>query len=256
MKAVILAGGRGTRLSEETRVKPKPMVEIGGQPILWHIMKIYAAHGVTDFVICLGYLGYMIKSYFANYFLHRSDVTIDLGSNEVVYHNSEAEPWRVTLVDTGQDTATGGRIKRIRPHLDPNEPFFLTYGDGVSDIDLSRALAFHRQNGCKVTMTVVAPPGRFGATSLQDDRVVGFREKADTNDSRINAGFFTVEPSAIDFIDGDETWWEHEPLEHMADRGQVAAYRHDGFWQPMDTVRDRERLEQLWQANEAPWKLW
>ena len=256
MKAVILAGGRGTRIAEETEVRPKPMIEIGGRPILWHIMKIYGHHGITDFVICLGYKGYLIKEYFANYVLHNADLTVDIAANAIAYHGNAAENWRVTLVDTGEDTQTGGRIRRIAHHLDPNEPFCLTYGDGVADIDVTALLAFHRAQGRKATMTAVRPPGRFGAAALDGDRVASFTEKPAGDGGYINGGFFVCEPGAIGTIAGDDTVWEQSPLQGMAERGDLAAFRHDGFWQPMDTLRERNLLDALWSQGEAPWKVW
>ncbi len=254
--AVILAGGLGSRLGEETSVRPKPMVEIGGMPILWHIMKIYNAGGVTDFVICLGYKGYVIKEFFANYFLHTSDVTIDLVNNQLEWHRSRSEPWRVTLVDTGADTMTGGRLSAIRDHLTPGEPFCFTYGDGVADIDIRAQLEFHRAHGQRATITAVAPPGRFGALEFEGDRVTGFREKPAGDGGLINGGFFIGDPSILDLVSGPETVWEQDPLETLANSGQLVAYRHDGFWQPMDTLRDRIHLEELWASGTAPWKVW
>ena len=255
MKAVILAGGFGTRLTEETVLRPKPMVEIGGFPILWHIMKTYSHHGVNEFVICLGYKGYLIKEYFTNYFLHMSDVTIDLQSNKVDVHRNFAEPWRITLVDTGGDTQTGGRLKRIRPYLGEDD-FFLTYGDGLSNIDFTKELAFHRQHGMLATIAAVQPPGRFGALDLNGDRVAAFREKPQGDNAWINGGFFVLSPHALDHIEGDATLWEKEPLQRLASEGQLRAYRHHGFWQAMDTLRDKNNLEALWAQGDAPWKLW
>ncbi|MGB0625552.1 MAG: glucose-1-phosphate cytidylyltransferase [Alphaproteobacteria bacterium] len=255
MKAVILAGGRGTRLAEETELRPKPMIEIGGRPILWHIMKIYGQHGITDFVICLGYKGYLIKEYFANYVLHSSDVTVDLASNEIRYHNMAAEPWTVTLVDTGEDTQTGGRIARVAEHLD-GETFCLTYGDGVADVDVTASVKFHAAQGARCTMTAVRPPGRFGAAEIEGDRVTRFAEKPRGDGGTINGGFFVCEPSVLDLIDGDDTVWEQAPLNAMAEGGELAAWRHDGFWQPMDTLREKNQLEALWDAGGAPWKTW
>jgi glucose-1-phosphate cytidylyltransferase len=256
MKAVILAGGKGSRLSEETVLRPKPMVEIGGRPIIWHIMKIYAAHGIRDFVVCLGYRGYMIKEYFANYVLHNADLTVDIAANAIEYHGNAAEDWRVTLVDTGEDTQTGGRIRRIARHLDAGEPFCLTYGDGVADIDVGALIAFHKRQGRRATMTAVRPPGRFGAAQLDGDRVASFTEKPAGDGSYINGGFFVCAPDVIDTIAGDDTVWEQAPLQGMADRGELAAWRHDGFWQPMDTLRERNQLEALWATGAAPWKVW
>ncbi len=257
MKVVILAGGYGTRLSEETGVRPKPLVEIGGQPILWHIMKIYSAHGLNDFVICCGYKGYLIKEYFANYFLHTSDVTFDVQNNEMEVHRRSAEPWRVTLVDTGRDTMTGGRIGRVREHLD-NAPFCLTYGDGVSDIDVTAEIEFHRSQSAWITLTAVQPPGRFGTFELKDgqNKIHSFHEKPDGDGAWINGGFFVCEPEALDLIDGDDTIWEREPMQRAAHKGRMAAYRHTGFWHPMDTLRDRQYLENLWADSPAPWQVW
>ncbi len=256
MKAVILAGGLGSRLAEETTMKPKPMVEIGGHPILWHIMKIYSAHDINEFIICLGYKGYMIKEYFANYFLHNADVTIDMVNNTHDYHLTKAEPWRITLVDTGMDTMTGGRIKRVARYLDDKEPFCLTYGDGVGDIDITASIAFHKQHGNKATMTAVSPPGRFGATVIEDDRVIEFTEKPQGDGGRINGGFFVCEPPVLDLIEDDNTVFEQGPLRELAKTGQLNAYNHDGFWQPMDTLREKTELENLWQSGQAPWKVW
>lgn len=255
MKAVILAGGLGTRLSEETAHLPKPLVDIGGRPILWHICKIYAAHGISEFVICLGYKGYLIKEFFANYFLHTADVTFDLGRNAVEIHEAKAEPWRVTLVDTGTDTMTGGRLKRVGRYLG-DETFCMTYGDGVADLDLPALLATHRAKGKLATLTAVQPPGRFGALQLQDGDVTRFVEKPRGDDSWINGGFFVLEPAVLDYIDGDATSWEEAPLRNLAAAGQLAAYQHGGFWQPMDTLRDKRHLEALWQTGSAPWKVW
>ena len=257
MKAVILAGGFGTRLSEETGVKPKPMVEIGDRPILWHIMKIYSHAGINDFIICLGYKGHIIKEYFANYVLHLSDVTFDLKNNQTHIHHNETEPWRVTLVQTGENTMTGGRIKRIRSYLE-DETFCLTYGDGVSDVDITALIQFHRSQNAFVTLTAVQPPGRFGAFSLKpgQNKIVTFKEKPQGDGAWVNGGFFVVEPTALDHIDGDETVWEREPLERLGQEGRLAAYRHHGFWQPMDTLRDKNVLEKLWGSGSAPWKMW
>ncbi len=255
MKAVLLAGGLGTRLGEETSIRPKPMVEIGGMPILWHIMKVYSAHGINDFIVCLGYRGYMIKEFFANYFLHTADVTIDLTKNKLEIHQNWSEPWRITLVETGAETMTGGRLKRIGGHLTPGEPFCLTYGDGVADIDIGALVAFHRAHGKKATITAVAPPGRFGALEFEGDLVRAFREKPAGDGGLINGGFFVAEPSVLDLIDGDSSIWEQKPLEQLASAGELMAYRHDGFWQPMDTLRDKLHLEELWQAG-GPWKCW
>ena len=257
MKVVILAGGLGSRLSEETQARPKPMVEIGGIPILIHIMNIYAHHGFDDFVICLGYRGYVIKEYFANYVLHRSDVTFDMAAGKTIYHRSYAQPWRVTLVDTGPETLTGGRIKRVAPYLAPNEPFCLTYGDGVADIDIAKLVAFHRTHGRKATLTAVRPPGRFGAVELNGDRVTRFTEKPGGEDAGyINGGFFVLNPSVLDLIAGDATSWETTPLQQLAASNELMAFHHEGFWLPMDTLRDRNHLEDLWKSGRAPWKVW
>jgi glucose-1-phosphate cytidylyltransferase len=256
MKAVLLAGGLGTRLSEETSVRPKPMVEIGGRPILWHIMKLYSHHGINDFVVCCGYKGYVIKEYFANYFLHMSDVTFDISTNTMEVHERHAEPWRVTLVDTGADSQTGGRLKRVANYLDPNEPFFFTYGDGVADIDLNALAAFHREHGKEATVTAVSPPGRYGALALNGDRVVNFMEKPPGDNALINGGFFVLQPEVIRRIDGDSMPFEKEPLEGLADDGQLMAYQHHGFWKAMDTLRDKNELESLWASGQAPWQLW
>jgi glucose-1-phosphate cytidylyltransferase len=256
MKAVILAGGLGTRISEETIIKPKPMVEIGGKPILWHIMKIYSAHGINDFVICLGYKGYVIKEYFANYFLHTSDVTFDMASNSMQVHQNSAEPWRVTLVETGEQTMTGGRLKRVAQHLDPNEDFCFTYGDGVSDVNISQLIQFHKQHGKMATMTAIQPPGRFGVLNLQQEEIIGFQEKPSGDGSWINGGFFVLSPKVINYIQDDATIWERQPLERLANEGQVSAYFHNGFWQPMDTLRDKTHLEELWNNGQAQWKQW
>jgi glucose-1-phosphate cytidylyltransferase len=257
MKAVILAGGLGTRLSEETAIRPKPMVEIGHRPILWHIMKIYSAHGITDFVVCCGYKGHMIKEYFVNYYLHVTDVIVDLSENQIELKRNGAEPWRVTLVDTGDDTMTGGRVRRVREYLE-DETFFLTYGDGVADLDVGKLLDFHREQGVLATLTAVRPPGRFGAFMLHDQATLieSFREKPSGDGAWINGGFFVVEPEVLDYIDGDETVWERQPIERLAREGQLAAFRHLGFWQPMDTLRDRQLLEDLWAGGDAPWKTW
>ncbi|WP_309602680.1 glucose-1-phosphate cytidylyltransferase [Sphingomonas sp.] len=255
MQAVILAGGLGTRLGEETSVRPKPMIEIGGMPIIWHIMKLYSAHGVNDFIVCLGYKGYLIKEYFANYFLHTADVTIDLANNSIDVHQKRSEPWRITLVDTGADTMTGGRIKAIAPYLKPDEPFCLTYGDGLSSIDITALIAFHKAHGKQATISAVAPPGRFGAIEFDGDRVHKFREKPDGDGAYINGGFFVADPAVLDLIEGPATLWEREPLEQLAASGELMAYRHAGFWQPMDTLRDKMALEELWRSG-APWKCW
>ena len=256
MKTVILAGGLGTRLSEETQLRPKPMVEIGGEPILWHIMNIYAAHGLTDFIVCLGYKGYAIKEYFANYFLHRADVTIDLARNEIEYHRDRSSPWRVTLVDTGAETMTGGRLKRIAPYLTPGEDFAFTYGDGVSTVDLTKLVSFHRARGKLATLTAVRPPGRYGATRIEGDLITEFMEKPAGDGGYINGGFFVANPKVLDRIDGDAMPWESEPLNGLARDGELAAFIHDGFWQAMDTLRDKTHLEELWRSGHAPWKIW
>ena len=255
MKAVILAGGLGSRLSEETVVKPKPMVEIGHRPILWHIMKLYTAHGINEFVVCLGYKGYVIKEYFANYWLHASDVTFDLAANEVDVHESSTEPWRVTLVDTGDDTMTGGRLKRAMPYV-RDEPFCLTYGDGVADVDLGALLEFHRRQGTIATVTAVQPPGRFGALEVEGARVHGFREKPEGDGGWINGGFFVLNPEVERYLDGDAMVWEREPLEGLARDGELSVWHHAGFWQPMDTQRDMRQLQEMWDSGHAPWKVW
>lgn len=256
MKAVILAGGLGTRIAEESVLRPKPMVEIGGRPILWHIMKIYAAHGITDFVICLGYKGYVIKEYFANYVLHAADVTVDLANNRLEYLSGAPEPWKVTLVETGEATETGGRIKRVARWLKDDDAFCLTYGDGVSDVDVAASIAFHRKHGRLATMTAVSPPGRFGALTLDGDRITGFREKPRGDGGLINGGFFVLSSKVLDYIDDDKSVWERAPLERLAAEDQLRAFHHDGFWQPMDTVRERTVLETLWASGKAPWKTW
>ena len=256
MKAVILAGGFGTRFAEETSVKPKPMIEIGGRPILWHILKGYSAHGVNDFVICCGYRGYMIKEYFANYFLHMSDVTFDMTSNRMEVHHRKSEPWRVTLVDTGEATMTGGRLRRVAEHLRGEEAFFFTYGDGMADVDFAAELAFHRAHGKLATVLAVQPPGRYGALHLSGTRVEGFTEKPRGDGGLINGGFFVLSPRCIDLIEGDQTSWEGSPLTELARSGQLEAFEHRGFWQPMDTLRDKNQLEELWATGRAPWKVW
>jgi len=256
MQTVILAGGLGTRLGEETALRPKPMVEIGGMPILWHIMKIYSAFDINDFIICLGYKGYMIKEYFANYFLHTADVTVDLRNNELKLLQNWSEPWRITLVETGADTATGGRLKAVASHLTPGEPFCFTYGDGVSDVDIGELVKFHKAHGKRATITAVTPPGRFGAIEFDGDMVSRFREKPDGDGGQINGGFFVLDPSVTDLIDGPDMAWEGAPLERLAEGEELVAYRHDGFWQPMDTLRDRVHLEDLWSRGEAPWRRW
>ncbi|MDB5866708.1 MAG: glucose-phosphate cytidylyltransferase [Betaproteobacteria bacterium] len=255
MKAVILAGGLGTRISEETSVRPKPMVEIGGKPILWHVLKIYSAHGIHDFVICLGYKGYMIKEYFANYFLHMSDVSFDMKHNHMEVHHNHAEPWRVTLVDTGEHTMTGGRLKRVAHFLD-GEDFCFTYGDGLSDVDMTALVAFHKQHGKLATVTGVQPPGRYGSLELDGGVVRGFLEKPQGDGGWINGGFFVLSPKVIDYIDGDTTPWEAAPLEVLAKEKQLVAFQHRGFWQPMDTLREKNHLEALWDSGMAPWKAW
>jgi glucose-1-phosphate cytidylyltransferase len=255
MKAVILAGGLGSRLSEETVVKPKPMVEIGGMPILWHIMKIYAHHGIHDFVICLGYKGYVIKKFFADYYLHVSDLTFDLRNNTKEVHDNTSEPWRVTLVDTGIQSMTGGRLRRVRKYLG-NETFCMTYGDGVSDVDIQALLRFHAAHGKAATLTATQPPGRFGRLAIHGDRVGSFEEKPTGDGAYVNGGFFVLEPSVFELLDNDETVWEREPLEHLATHGQLFAYKHRGFWQPMDHLRDKKYLEELWDSGRAPWKSW
>jgi glucose-1-phosphate cytidylyltransferase len=255
MKAVILAGGLGTRISEESHLKPKPMIEIGGHPILWHIMKIYSHHGINDFVVCLGYKGYVIKEYFANYFLHMSDVTFDMQKNQMEVHHRYVEPWRVTLVDTGENTQTGGRLKRVRNHIG-REPFCFTYGDGVSDIDITALIAFHKAHGKKATVTAIKPPERYGAINVEDTSVKSFQEKPAGEGTWINGGFFVLESSVLDLIEGDQTSWELTPLAQLAAQGELQAYKHNGFWQPMDTLRDKIRLEELWARGNSAWKVW
>ncbi|HEX8414408.1 MAG TPA: glucose-1-phosphate cytidylyltransferase [Sphingomicrobium sp.] len=256
MKAVILAGGLGTRLAEETSLRPKPMVEIGGRPIIWHIMKIYSSHGINDFIICCGYKGWMLKEYFTNYMVHSSDMTIDVRKNIVDYHESYAEPWRVTLIDTGEATMTGGRLKQIAPFVAGEDAFCMTYGDGLSNIDIAASIAFHRAKGTKATLTAVYPPGRFGGLDLHDGKVRTFKEKPRGDGSMINGGYFVLSPEVLDYIDDDGTVWEAEPLERLAQEGNLAAYPHAGFWQPMDTLRDKIQLEDLWQSGIPPWKTW
>ena len=256
MKAVILAGGLGTRISEETHLKPKPMIEIGGKPILWHILKLYSAHGVNDFVICCGYRGYVIKEYFANYFLHMSDVTFDMQTNRMEVHEKKAEPWRVTLVDTGDETCTGGRLKRVAKHVEDEEAFCFTYGDGLADVDIGKLIAFHKSHGKKATVTAVQPPGRFGAIEKSGEQVTGFIEKPRGDGGLINGGFFVLSPTCIDLIDGDETSWEGPPISKLAADGEVMAFDHHGFWQPMDTLREKNYLEELWDLGRAPWRVW
>lgn len=256
MKAVILAGGLGTRISEETHLKPKPMIDIGGKPILWHIMKSYSAHGVNDFVICCGYKGYIIKEYFANYFLHMSDVTFDMELNRMEVHERKAEPWRVTLVDTGEDTMTGGRLRRVKDYLNHEDEFCFTYGDGVADVDVAASIAFHRKHGKLATVTAVLPPGRFGALACDGDAVRGFIEKPRGDGGWINGGFFVLSPKVIDYIGADTTSWELEPMARLAAEDQLRAFEHNGFWQPMDTLREKNLLEDLWASGGAPWKQW
>ena len=256
MKAVILAGGLGTRLSEETQLRPKPMIEIGGRPVLWHIMKMYSAHGVNDFVICCGYKGYVIKEYFANYFLHMSDVTFDVQDNRMEVHQRYVEPWRVTLVDTGEETLTGGRLKRVADYVRDQEAFCFTYGDGVADVDITALMAFHRAHGKLATVTAVQPPGRYGLLDIEDDAVKGFAEKPRGDGGWINGGFFVLGAACIDYVEGDATSWEREPLTRLAAEDELRAYHHTGFWQPMDTLRDKNRLEALWDSGHAPWKRW
>jgi glucose-1-phosphate cytidylyltransferase len=256
MKAVILAGGRGSRLEEESISRPKPLVEIGEHPMLWHIMNIYAAHGVKDFIVCAGYKGYMIKEYFSRLNLHHSDITVKLGRNEVIYHNPSPPDWSVTVVDTGLETATGGRVKRVSRYLEGGEPFCLTYGDGVADIDIRALVNFHAGHGAKATMTTVVPPARFGAVETRGDRITSFVEKPVTKEGRINGGFFVVHPSVLDLVEGDGTVWESDILSRLAAIGELRAFRHDGFWQPMDTLREKNILEAMWAGDRAPWKIW
>lgn len=256
MKAVILAGGLGTRISEETSTRPKPMVEIGGKPILWHIMKGYSAHGINEFVVCCGYKGYVIKEYFANYFLHMSDVTFDMEHNKMEVHQRYAEPWKVTLVDTGEETMTGGRLKRVAEYVKYEESFCFTYGDGVSDVNIAELIEFHKAQKVKATLTAAIPPGRFGALDMVGDKVNSFREKPKGDGAMINGGFFVLSPKVIDYISDDKTIWERAPLERLAEEGELAAFHHNGFWQPMDTLRDKMHLEELWQSGKAPWKVW
>jgi len=256
MKAVILAGGLGTRISEETHLKPKPMIEIGGKPILWHVMKIYSAHDVNDFVICCGYKGYVIKEYFANYFLHMSDVTFDMAKNKMQVHHQKAEPWKMTLVDTGEDTLTGGRLKRVANYVKDEDAFCFTYGDGVADIDISAEITFHKQHGKWATVTAVQPPGRYGALQMDGSKVAGFTEKPGGDGGLINGGFFVLSPKCLDLIEGDQSSWEGEPLTELSAMGQMMAYEHSGFWQPMDTLRDKNLLEDHWASGKAPWKVW
>jgi glucose-1-phosphate cytidylyltransferase len=256
MKAVILAGGLGTRLSEETIVKPKPMVEIGGKPILWHIMKMYSAHGINDFVICCGYKGYVIKEYFANYFLHMSDVTFNMRENRMEVHHKRAEPWNVTLIDTGDASMTGGRLKRVAEYVKDDEAFLFTYGDGVSDVNIRQSIDFHLSHGKLATLTATFPPGRFGALDIQNKQIRAFQEKPKGDGAMINGGFFVLSPKVIDLIANDATTWEQEPLMTLAEQGELMAFEHGGFWQPMDTLRDKHYLEGLWESGKAPWKVW
>jgi glucose-1-phosphate cytidylyltransferase len=256
MKCVLLAGGLGTRLSEETVVKPKPMVEIGGKPILWHIMKVYSHYGINEFIICLGYKGYVVKEYFANYFLHMSDVTFDMQNNQMEVHSNYAEPWKVTLVNTGDESMTGGRLKQVAKYVENDEAFCFTYGDGLSNVNISKLIEFHKEKGKLATLTAVTPPGRFGALDIHDQVITSFKEKPKGDGAHINGGFFVLSPKVIDLIDNEGTVWENEPLETLASKGELAAFTHDGFWQPMDTLRDKHHLEALWQENKAPWKLW
>jgi glucose-1-phosphate cytidylyltransferase len=255
LKAVILAGGLGTRISEETQVRPKPMVEIGGRPVLWHIMKLYAHHGVREFVVCLGYKGYVIKEYFANYFIHNSDVTFHLAENRIDVHHRKAEPWQVTLVDTGEKTQTGGRLRRVRSYVG-SEPFCMTYGDGLADVDITASIKFHAAQGRLATVTAVTPPGRFGVLTVEGREITGFLEKPPGDGARVNGGFFVLSPRVFDFLKGDDTIWEREPLERLAATGQLSAFVHDGFWQPMDHLRDKVLLEGLWTSGAPPWKVW
>jgi glucose-1-phosphate cytidylyltransferase len=257
MKAVILAGGLGTRISEETHLKPKPMIEIGGKPILWHILKLYSAHGVNDFVICCGYRGYVIKEYFANYFLHMSDVTFDMATNEMLVHQKKAEPWKVTLVDTGEETLTGGRLKRVAGHIRDEKAFCFTYGDGLADVDIGKLIRFHESHGKMATITAVQPPGRYGALERAEEGLVtGFTEKPRGDGGVINGGFFVLSPAVLDYIEGDHSSWEGQPLTKLAADGEMMAFEHDGFWQPMDTLREKNHLEELWDSGRAPWKVW
>jgi glucose-1-phosphate cytidylyltransferase len=256
MKAVILAGGLGTRISEETALKPKPMIEIGGKPILWHIMKIYSHYGINEFIICCGYKGYVIKEYFANYFLHQSDITFDMSNNEMKIHQERAEPWKVTLIDTGDNTMTGGRIKRIKEYLEDKEDFCLTYGDGVANIDITKLIAFHKSHGKSATLSAIYPPGRFGALEIAENQVTSFYEKPRGDGALINGGFFIVNKKALEYIKGDSTIWEQGPLKNLAQDGELMSYKHDDFWYPMDTLRDKYYLEELWESDKAPWKVW
>jgi glucose-1-phosphate cytidylyltransferase len=255
MKAVILAGGFGTRIAEETSTRPKPMIEIGGKPVLWHIMKLYSFHDINEFIICLGYKGYMIKEYFANYFLHMSDVTFDMSNNKMEVHQNSAEPWTVTLVDTGDDTMTGGRLKRVSDYIGAQD-FCFTYGDGLSDVDIGKLVDFHKSNGSLATVTAVQPPGRFGSLDVKHSKIVGFKEKPQGDGAWVNGGFFVLSPKVIDYIEGDQTVWERGPVERLAQERQLSAFSHLGFWQPMDTLRDKIHLEKLWDSGKAPWKVW
>lgn len=256
MKAVILAGGLGTRISEETVLKPKPMIEIGGKPILWHIMKIYSFHGINDFIICCGYKGYVIKEYFANYFLHQSDITFDISKNEMTIHQERVEPWKVTLIDTGENTMTGGRIKRVKTYLNKGQDFCLTYGDGLANIDITKLVAYHKSHGKIATLSSVFPPGRFGALDITENQVTSFYEKPRGDGALINGGFFVLKPNALNYIQDDTTIWEQQPLNKLASNGELMSFKHEDFWQPMDTLRDKHYLEKLWESGEAPWKLW
>jgi glucose-1-phosphate cytidylyltransferase len=256
MKCVILAGGKGTRIAEESGTRPKPMLEIGGRPILWHIMKLYAAFGVSEFIVCLGYKGYVVKEYFANYFLHQADVTFDMSGNRVEYHDCRSEPWKVTLVDTGEESMTGGRLLKVEKYLHPGEPFCMTYGDGLANIDIAAEIAFHRQRGCKATVACVRPPARFGRVVIEGTQAISFEEKPQAETGLINGGFFVLDPSVLELIDGAHTVWENEPMESLAANGQLAAWIHRGFWQPTDTLRDKQHLNALWDSGTAPWKLW
>jgi len=256
MKAVILAGGKGTRISEESYLKPKPMIEIGGRPILWHILKMYSAHGINDFIICCGYKGYVIKEYFSNYFLHMSNVTFDIAQNSMEVHEQNAEPWRVTLIDTGEDTMTGGRLKRVSDHVKEEDAFCLTYGDGVGDIDITASIAFHERHGKLATMTTTIPSGRFGAVKVESGKIVCFEEKPIGDGGLINGGFFVFSPKVMSYLDGDHSVLERDPLQRLSEAGELMAWKHEGFWQPMDTMREKEQLEELWQTGQAPWKQW
>jgi glucose-1-phosphate cytidylyltransferase len=256
MKVVILAGGLGTRISEETTIKPKPMIEIGGKPILWHIMKIYSHYGINEFIICCGYKGYIIKEYFANYFLHQSDITFDMSKNEMKIHQERSEPWKVTLIDTGDNTMTGGRIRRIKNYLNENEDFCLTYGDGVANINIRELIKYHKSHGKIATLSSVFPQARFGSLEIEGNRVKNFVEKPKGDGALINGGFFVLNPKAVDYIDGDSSIWEQEPLNKLAEEGELMSFKHEDFWQPMDTLRDKHYLEKLWESNKAPWKLW